>query len=108
MSHRTVIGIVMTNVEGPSGLEEMFRGYPRVLTVPEVAELLRMTKTNIYRWLKDGTIPAYKLGSSWFIPRDGLREALEAGSNANPNNTKSLADLPLDGDPDEEVGADDR
>jgi excisionase family DNA binding protein len=40
-----------------------------------------MTKQGVYNWLRDGVIPGYKLGSSWFILRDDLKEAMRHGSN---------------------------
>lgn len=65
-----------------SGLDALFQGRKETLTVPEVAEMLNVTKPGIYKWLKDGVIPGYKIGSTWFILRDELKEALEAGANA--------------------------
>jgi len=40
-----------------------------------------MTKPGVYKWLKDGVIPGYKVGSTWFILRDELKQTLEAGAN---------------------------
>ena len=40
-----------------------------------------MTKPGVYKWLKEGVIPGYKVGSSWFILRDELKETLRAGAN---------------------------
>jgi excisionase family DNA binding protein len=65
-----------------SGLDALFEGRNPTLTVPDVAELLGMTKPGVYKWLKDGVIPGYKVGSTWFILRDELKQTLEAGANA--------------------------
>lgn len=65
-----------------SGLDALFEDLSKTLTVPEVAELLGMTKPGVYKWLKDGVIPGYKVGSTWFILRDELKQTLEAGANA--------------------------
>lgn len=65
-----------------SGLDALFEGLTKTLTVPDVAELLGMTKPGVYKWLKDGVIPGYKVGSTWFILRDELKQTLEAGANA--------------------------
>ena len=65
-----------------SGLDALFRDRKETLTVPEVAEMLNVTKPGVYKWLKEGVIPGYKLGSTWFILRDELKEALDAGANA--------------------------
>ncbi len=64
------------------GLDALFEGLRPTLTAPEVAELLGMTKQGVYNWLRDGVIPGYKLGSTWFVLRDELKEALRHGANA--------------------------
>lgn len=63
-------------------LDAMFEGRPSTLSVQEVADLLGMTKPGVYKWLKDGVIPGYKVGSTWFILRDELKATLQAGANA--------------------------
>lgn len=70
-----------------SRLDELFADLPKKLDVPQVAELFGMTKKGVYQWIHQGVIPAYKLGSSWFILRDDLRDAMASGSNLNPKNT---------------------
>ena len=65
----------------PSGLDELFQGQPPTLTVSQVAQILGMTKQGVYNWVRDGVIPAYKVGSTWFIVRDELKATLRAGAN---------------------------
>lgn len=64
-----------------SRLDELFDGRPKRLGVPEVAELLDMTTQGVYKWIHQGVIPAYKLGATWIILRDELRDAIASGSN---------------------------
>lgn len=64
-----------------SRLDELFDGRPKRLGVQEVAELLDMTTQGVYKWIHSGVIPAYKLGATWIILRDELRDAIDAGSN---------------------------
>lgn len=64
-----------------SGLDALFAGRKETLTVPEVANMLGMTKPGVYKWLKDGVLPGYKVGATWFILRDELKETLRAGAN---------------------------
>ena len=64
-----------------SRLDELFEGLPKRLGVQEVAELLDMTTQGVYKWIHSGTIPAYKLGATWIILRDELRDAIASGSN---------------------------
>ena len=48
---------------------------PLLLTVREVAELLRIHRPKVYELIKDGTIEGFKLGSDWRITRESI-EAL--------------------------------
>lgn len=64
-----------------SRLDELFADLPIRLDVHQVAELLGITNKGVYKWISEGTIPAYKLGSSWMILRDELKDTLGAGSN---------------------------
>jgi excisionase family DNA binding protein len=43
-----------------------------VLTVSEVAEILRVHSTTIYRLVKRGELPGFKLGGNWRINRASL------------------------------------
>jgi excisionase family DNA binding protein len=36
-----------------------------VMTVKEVSELLRIHETTVYKMVKEGKIPAFKIGSDW-------------------------------------------
>jgi excisionase family DNA binding protein len=44
----------------------------KVLTVAEVAEMLRVHSTTIYRLVKRGELPGFKLGGNWRINRASL------------------------------------
>lgn len=66
-----------------SAIDALFEGKDKTLTVPEVAEILSVTKPAVYKWLRNGTIPGYKLGSTWFVLRDELKQTLAAGANSN-------------------------
>jgi excisionase family DNA binding protein len=43
-----------------------------VLTITEVAEILRVHPTTIYRLVKRGTIPGFKIGANWRINKASL------------------------------------
>lgn len=64
-----------------SDLEALFAPYPEKLTIDQMAAVLGISKKTAYKYLSDGTIPAYKLGNSWIILRDDVKEKLRAGSN---------------------------
>jgi excisionase family DNA binding protein len=48
-----------------------------LLTVPEVAERLRMTRMTIYRWIEEGKLPALQIGKHYRIREADLDEAIE-------------------------------
>lgn len=43
-----------------------------LLTVDEVADILRTTPNTIYRWLRAGKLPGVKIGKEWRIRRETL------------------------------------
>jgi excisionase family DNA binding protein len=45
---------------------------PSVMTVSEMANYLRVHPTTIYRLLKHGKIPAFRVGSDWRFNRDSI------------------------------------
>lgn len=47
-----------------------------LLTVDEVAEILRTTPNTIYRWLRAGKFPGVKIGKEWRIKRETLTSRL--------------------------------
>jgi excisionase family DNA binding protein len=50
-----------------------------VLTISEVAEVLRVHPTTIYRAVKRGELPAFKIGGNWRVSRASLELWLTAG-----------------------------
>ncbi|MDD3310518.1 helix-turn-helix domain-containing protein [Pseudodesulfovibrio sp.] len=74
---------------------------PALLTVKEVAELLRVHQRTAYRLITDGTIRAVKIGSQWRVPEQALLDFIENGLNepVAPSKRKPVSDqykLPLD------------
>jgi excisionase family DNA binding protein len=43
-----------------------------ILTVREVAEYLKLSRTTVWRWFKEGKLQAFKLGRSWRVRRSEL------------------------------------
>ena len=78
------------------GLAHLFSGLQTILTPEEVADLLRVNKQTLYRWLNEGTLPGHQVGNGWRIVRDDLHEWMRQGSNARrssaePTGTDSAA-----------------
>jgi excisionase family DNA binding protein len=51
---------------------------PKFLTVNEVAEVLRVSKITIWRYIEAGTLPAYKVGRDWRIEQSEFDKFLES------------------------------
>lgn len=52
---------------------------PELMTVEELGQYLRFTKKTIYRLLKQGIIPAIKIGNKWRFDKDAVDEWLRQG-----------------------------
>ena len=50
-----------------------------IMTVEQAAEFLHCHPKTVYRMVKAGQIPAFKLGSDWRFRRDVLDRWIEAG-----------------------------
>ena len=52
---------------------------PRFLTVAEVAELCRVSRMTVYRWVHAGDLPAVRFGKSFRVPYAAAQEFLNGG-----------------------------
>lgn len=62
-------------------VDRLFDQSPPTLGATEVAERLGVSAKSVYTWLKDGLIPGYKIGTTWFVIRDELKDTLRKGAN---------------------------
>ncbi len=51
---------------------------PLLLTVKEVAKLLRIHRPKVYDLIKAGTIEGFKLGSDWRVKRESVEKLIGA------------------------------
>ena len=49
---------------------------PMLLTVREVATLLRVQRPKVYELIKDGAIDGFKVGADWRIRRDSVEQLI--------------------------------
>lgn len=49
----------------------------QVYTTRETANLLRITDRTVRQWIKDGKLPAVKVGSGWRIQKADLDQLLK-------------------------------
>jgi excisionase family DNA binding protein len=54
---------------------------PRLLTITEAAQLLRVSTRSIRRWIHDGILAAHHLGRQWRIDPEAIEEFLALRSN---------------------------
>jgi excisionase family DNA binding protein len=64
------------------------------LTVPEVAERLRMTAMTIYRWIDDGKLPAVQIGKHYRIRASDLDAVLDSSRVSVSRGDPWSAELP--------------
>ncbi len=50
---------------------------PKLLTVNEVAELMRVSRMTVYRLIHSGELPAVRAGKSFRIPVNAVKELLD-------------------------------
>lgn len=48
----------------------------QILTVPEAAELARVSRAHMYRLVSDGTVSAVRLGKRVVVPRHEIEKLL--------------------------------
>lgn len=61
---------------------------PAVLTLREVAELLRIAEKTAYTLAAEGTIPGFKVGGQWRFMRADLLAWVERQKEAGSTTTK--------------------
>ncbi|PFG44947.1 excisionase family DNA binding protein [Georgenia soli] len=64
-----------------SRLDDLFDPLPTHLSVDQLAKVLGVNRGTAYNWLKAGHIPAYRVGQSWVIVRDEVKDHLAAHRN---------------------------
>lgn len=54
------------------------------LTVKEAADTLRVCEKTVYRWIRSGEVPAYRVGRSYRIPTTWLQWLVEQALRSGP------------------------
>ena len=72
-----------------SNYKYMLRREQDVLTVQDVARILRIGKNYTYDLIRSGRIPAMKLGRRLLIPKTVLIDFLESESSSCKNSEKT-------------------
>ena len=53
-----------------------------VLTIPDVASLLKVTEKTVYSLVRKGDLPAFKVGGQWRFRRTAIDSWIEVKTNA--------------------------
>ncbi len=62
----------MENIKKPAESSMSLELYPDVLTVSDVATILRINKSTVYQLLKEGVIPHRRIGTAYRISKNAL------------------------------------
>lgn len=57
-----------------------------ILTVGEVAEYLKLSRTTIWRWCSEGKLQAFKVGRGWRIHRSEIEKIVGRNLGAMEDN----------------------
>jgi len=59
---------------------------PEILTIPEMADYLRVHKLTLYRLIKAGKVPSFKIGSDYRFMRSAIEAWIKSlNEKANEN-----------------------
>lgn len=58
--------------------------FDQLMTVKEVAELLRVTRQTIYKMVEGGQLPAVRVGTQWRFDRERVLRWVNSGGNPEP------------------------
>lgn len=56
----------------------MFESLDDILTIEEVAEVLKLGTTHTYRIVRSGQLKGYKEGKDWKIPKSSLVDYIQS------------------------------
>ena len=56
--------------------------HDQLMTIKEVADFLRISTISAYSWVRDGKLPAIRIGKEWRVRTRDLDEWLEVRSTA--------------------------
>jgi excisionase family DNA binding protein len=60
-----------------------------ILTVKEVCGILQIDKSTVYKLIKEGRLPAFRIGTDWRVQKAGTMPWLAEQTNGTPVKEKS-------------------
>lgn len=61
---------------------------PKVYTLDEAAEILKLTKRTLYNYIKAGSLKAVKMGKFWRVADDDLQRFIRTGTPISDANRR--------------------
>ena len=59
--------------------------YDKLLTANELADFLRIHRSTVYRLLRSGQLPAFRVGNDWRFSRDLVEKYLHSRIRTTPD-----------------------
>jgi len=63
--------------------------FGKILTIAEVAQILRMHRNTVYRLVKRGDLPGFKIGDNWRVDEKALRTLLARETDSRASSPKN-------------------
>ena len=60
----------------------------KVYTLEEVADILKVTRRTLYTYIKEGKLPAVKMGKYWRVTEENLKQFLNTGCTISDANRR--------------------
>ena len=67
-----------------------------ILTVKELSDLLRLHPTTVYKLVRQGKIPSFRVGNEWRFRKDAIMRWLSEKSEG-AGNVRKVVDTGVDG-----------
>ena len=64
-----------------------------ILTVQEVANYLKVSRTTVWRWCNQGKLPAFKIGRGWRVRWGEVEKALVESDFITPPQIKFQSEI---------------
>jgi excisionase family DNA binding protein len=64
-----------------------------IYPVKEIAEMLKITTTTIHNYIKQGILPARKVGGAYYVTEDNLKEFISGQNFTDPVTSEKIKDI---------------
>lgn len=76
-------GLDMTLVNWIMLYSMLTRNTEQLYTLHEIADFLRITRQSVYLYVRDGKLPALKIGGKWLVSQQALDDFIERREKRN-------------------------